>query len=93
MIAMTESKKKQADPVQAELDIFLEQELPQTMKNFPVWWLAKFWHTTPNHVSNLIDSGVLECPIDLRNAAASRSLIRVPRPFVIAFINKRRRTQ
>lgn len=76
--------------VQRDLDLFLEQELPPAMKNFPIWWLAKFWHTTIHHVHNLIESGALKCPIDLRNTGSSRAMKRVPRPFVVQFIQERK---
>ncbi len=78
---------------QTESDLYLRQDLPPEMKNFPLWWLAKFWHTTTQHLSNLIESGALQCPFDIRNNGSSRAAIRVPRPFVLKFIQERKDLQ
>jgi len=68
-------------------------ELPPEMKNFPVWWLAKFWQTTTQHIFNLIQSGALPYPLDLRNKGSSRAMIRIPRPSVEKFICERKDLQ
>lgn len=92
MTAMAEPLRK-AKSVQEELDLFLSAELPPQVKNFPIWWLAKFWHTSVQHICKLIEKGDIECPIDLRTSGSSRAEVRIPRPFVIAFIEKRRDVQ
>jgi hypothetical protein len=77
---------------QAEFDIDFDDELPR-WEFFPVYWLAKRWHATSQHVFNLIESGELEVGVDLRNKASSRTMIRVPRKSVVRFLNKRKNLQ
>lgn len=77
---------------QPEFDIDFGDELPD-WDGFPLFWLAKRWHTTTQHLFNLIDTKQIKCPVDLRNKASSRAMIRVPRKSVIAFLNSRKDTE
>ena len=91
MIAtMARSSNLKPGSGQEEFDLNFEEELPRNMEFFPVWFLAKLWHATSNHVVNLIDSGELKVPVDLRNKASSRAMIRVPRACVVEFLNRRK---
>jgi hypothetical protein len=74
---------------QAEFDIDFAQELPP-WDFFPVWWLAKSWHGSDEHVLRLIEKGELPVGVDLRSPGASRSMIRIPRKSVIEFLNRRK---
>ena len=64
---------------QKEFDIDFDAELPPNMAFFPLWWLAKRWHCSVQHVINLVDSGELKVPVDLKGKSASKSMIRAPR--------------
>lgn len=88
MIAMAEPPKA-APARQAEFDIDFSQELPP-WDFFPIWHLAERWHCSPAHIINLIASGQLPVNVDLRNLNTSRSMIRVPRKSVVAFLNARK---
>lgn len=57
---------------------------------FPIWWLAKRWQVTDQHILNLVESRQIACAVDLRNKGSSRATIRIPRKAVIAFLNTRR---
>ena len=87
MIAMAAHHKPGSG--QAEFDIDFSEELPR-WDFFPVWWLAEKWHVSTQHIFNLIETGELPVPIDLRNKASSRSLLRVPRKALIEFLNRRK---
>jgi hypothetical protein len=80
-------------PKQTDFDLFLEQELPPAMKNFPVWWLAKFWHTSVQQVWKLIQSGAFGDTWDLRDQGSSRAAYRIPRPNVVKFMRDRKDLQ
>jgi hypothetical protein len=86
MIAMTSNG---SSVHQKEFDIDFDDVLPD-WDGFPVFWVAKRWHCTSNHILNLIDSGEIKVPIDLRNKASSRAMIRIPRGSLIEFINRRK---
>lgn len=75
---------------QIEFDLNFDDELPPKMDFFPVWFLAKLWHAHRQHIVNLIDSGELKVPVDLRNKASSRAMIRVPRASVVEFLTRRK---
>ncbi len=75
---------------QAEFDLDFEAELPPKMDFFPVWFLAKLWHCSAQHVLNLIDTGEMPVPVDLRGKAATKTMIRVPRKSVVEFLNRRK---
>jgi hypothetical protein len=74
---------------QQEFDIDFHASLPP-QDFFPVWQLARIWKAHRQHVINLIESGELKVPVDLRNKASSRSMIRVPRASVVEFLNRRK---
>lgn len=79
----TGMKKKTA------FDIDFQDVLPQ-QEFFPVWQLAKLWKANRQHIINLIESGELKVPVDLRGKAATKTMIRVPRGSVIEFLNRRK---
>jgi hypothetical protein len=75
---------------QEEFDLDFDAELPPKMEFFPVWFLGKLWHCSAQHVINLVDSGELKVPVDLKGKAASKTMIRVPRASVVEFLNRRK---
>ncbi len=77
---------------QPELDF--ESGLPAGREWFQVWWLARHWHCTTQHVINLVDEGAFTvggiAPIDIaRKHEKTRSTTRIPRGAVIAFQKSR----
>ena len=77
-----------APPSQKEFSIDFGDELPP-WDFFPIHYLAKRWHCSIQHIFNLIESGEIKVSTDLRNAAASRAMIRIPRKSVVEFLNRR----
>lgn len=90
MIAMAEPKTRRE---QSEFERFLDSELPPNIRNFPVWWLAKFWQTSTQQVWKLIKSGALGDLWDLRDKGSTRASYRVPRPAVVKFMRERKDLQ
>lgn len=72
------------DPtIQPELEFDLN--LPSGMESFTVRFLSLWFHTCPQHWFNLIESGALKA-VDLRSPGASKSMLRIPRAELIAFL-------
>ena len=73
-----------------EFEIDFDSELPAYARFFPVFLLAKIFRCHRQHVINLIESGDLKVPIDLRGPRATKSMWRAPRPAVVEFLNNRK---
>lgn len=65
-----------------------QHHLPAGMESFTIPWLAMWFKTSMQHWINLIDSGALKAT-DLRSPNASKTMYRVPRAELIAFLNKK----
>ncbi len=76
-------------PHESKLTIDFEKELPP-WDFFPLWWLAQRLHVTSKHVNTLIDTGEIDCAVDIRGKGSSRATIRVPRNAVIKFLIARK---
>lgn len=63
-----------------------QHHLPAGMESFSVPWLALWFKTSMQHWINLIDSGALKAT-DLRSPGATKTMYRVPRAELIAFLN------
>jgi hypothetical protein len=75
---------------QKDFDIDFDAELPANRNFFPVWELAKSWHCSVQHIINLVESGELKVPVDLKGKSATKTMIRVPRASVVEFLNRRK---
>lgn len=70
-------------------DLIIEDLLPRNRESFALHEVAKIFHCSTQHFVNLIESGELRVPLDLRNKASSRAMIRVPRSSLVEFVNRR----
>ena len=73
----------------SDFDVDFQDHLPR-IEFVPVFLLAKLWRCHRQHIINLIDSGELKVPVDLRGKASSKSMIRIPRASVVEFLNRRK---
>jgi hypothetical protein len=73
---------------QAEFDF--DHALPVGREWFTAGFLAKWWGCSVQKVINLIEEGELEVKIDLRGKDARKTMWRVHRVALVAFLNKRK---
>ena len=72
-------------PPQPEFDY--THHLPAGMESFTVRYLAAFFGTSHRHWINLVDSGAIKAT-NLKSPHASKTMYRIPRAELIAFLNK-----
>lgn len=70
-------------------NIDFEKELPP-WKFFPVQWLAKELHCSPEHLIHMIETGELPVAVDLRGKNSSRMMLRIPRQSLVHFLTARK---
>jgi hypothetical protein len=75
-----------APTAQPEFDF--DHHLPAGMESFSTGFLASWFHTSAQHWINLIEEGHLAA-VDLRSPNASKSMLRVPRAVLIAYLNRK----
>lgn len=81
---------RQRRPSYDEPEFDFEHGLPPGREFFRLPELACLWRCHPTHIQRLIDSGELPISVDLRGPGASKSMQRVPRASVVAFLNRRK---
>lgn len=75
------------DPtVQPELEFDLR--LPSGMESFTVRFLASWFRTSSQHWIKLVENGHLKA-VDLRTPGSSKSMIRIPRAELEAFLKSK----
>ena len=72
-------------PPQPEFDF--QHHLPAGMESFTLTWLSVWFRTSIQHWINLIDSGAIKAT-NLKSPHASKTMYRIPRAELIAFLNK-----
>ena len=77
-------KPPPASPAVPEFDF--GTHLPAGMESFTVRFLAVWFKTSPQHWINLVEQGALKA-VDLRSPGASKSMMRIPRAELIAYLN------
>ena len=77
-------------PSYEEPEFDFEHGLPAGREFFRLSELAGLWRCHPTHVQRLIDSGELPVAVDLRSPGTSKSMQRVTRASVVAFLNSRK---
>lgn len=79
-------KTRAASPDEPEFDF--GTHLPAGMESFTVRFLALWFRTSPQHWINLVEQGALKA-VDLRSPGASKSLMRIPRAELVAYLNRK----
>lgn len=78
---------KALPPTPAEPEFDFKHHLPSGMESFSVQFLALFFGTSWQHWINLIESGAIRAA-NLKSPNASKSMYRIPRAELIAYLNK-----
>jgi hypothetical protein len=67
-----------------------EDRLPHGKEMFALRWIARYLSVSINHINNLIDSGAIKVAVDVGNAGSTKSMRRVHRADLVAFLNARK---
>jgi hypothetical protein len=74
-------------PLPPDPEFDFANNLPAGMETFSVRWLGTWFKTSAQHWINLVESGAITA-VDLRSPGTSKSLMRIPRAALIAYLNK-----
>jgi hypothetical protein len=66
-----------------------ERLLPAGKEWFSVPFLSTLWGCDPKHVHALIDKGAIKWSASLHTQGATKSMRRIPRAAIVAFLNSR----
>lgn len=95
MVKLPPSRKLSAPLVELvqqsrDADFQAEEFIPRTQQSFRLDQLAEIFEVSVPHLYNLIRAGVILVPAANFDRAPSRASILVPRPSIVAFVNRQK---